>query len=92
MDRIVKARKKISERCLDDLRASHNFELLLAEWTDVLAAVRAPFKAGVTWKTGTDDRRGSAALIPATSECRVSTDAGRAEDECRKPSQFFECH
>jgi len=64
-----------------------NFELLLAEWTDVLAAVRAPFKAGVTWKTGTDDRRGSAALIPATSECRVSTDAGRAEDECRKPSQ-----
>ena len=31
--------------------AQKDFSLLLAQWADVLAAVRAPFEAGLSWKT-----------------------------------------
>lgn len=36
-----------------------DFSPLLTQWTEVLAAVRAPFSAGLQWQTGSIERNGS---------------------------------
>jgi SPX domain protein involved in polyphosphate accumulation len=72
------------------LRKPHNFAQqdfgpLLEQWTDVLAAVRAPFEAGLSWKA---DRDGDAQQSRSPlSEVHTSRDANNAS---RPATEFSE--
>ena len=68
--------------------SKRNFEPLLTQWTDVLAAVRAPFDAGATWTTGPTDRRGSRLVAQVTTKAagadgpvRVKSGANKGLDK-----------
>ena len=43
-----------------------DFSQLLAQWTDVLAAVRAPFEAGLSWKLNAGDSRDTESVAGGT--------------------------
>lgn len=61
------------------------FETLLEEWTDVLIAVRAPFKVN------TSGSANGAAFAPAVAERGDSTKAGELAEEYREAESFPPC-
>ncbi|KAH0533875.1 hypothetical protein FGG08_007505 [Glutinoglossum americanum] len=67
-----------------------NLESLVAEWAAVLAAVREPFKDGVSLQPGYGGRRVSLGPLPAKGKTKLLIAGGtsRGESRANSPSQF----
>lgn len=65
--------RKFSKEVLDSPMSfsRRDFEPLLAQWVNVLTAVRAPFKDGVMWKTGYGGRRAGSVNTPDPPPVRI---------------------
>ncbi|KAA6410368.1 MAG: hypothetical protein FRX48_05789 [Lasallia pustulata] len=80
--------------------STKDFEPLLTQWTDVLAAVRAPFAAGATWTTEPTERterrgnqlEGSNTAQAVASNGAITSRGGPSEDVGRSITSAAQIH
>ena len=72
-----------------------DFTPLLSQWTEVLTAVRAPFDAGLSWKSQTTneiDRGPDPSTAPSNNMVGVANDAKSASNVCKAKTIAADLH